>query len=253
MRKYGFKKSEVLETDKKYKSIVRMRSQESLPTSVDLREWCPPVYDQGQLGSCTANAGCCALQYDEKVQQERDELKLASRLFLYFCEREIDGDVYNDGGSTLRTCIQALDSIGVCSEDSWPYNPDRFTTKPSSNCYEEAKNHRGVHSFSLSQNEYELKHCLAIHKRPFVFGFQVYDSFEGDQIAQTGIMSMPKHGEQCLGGHAVICVGYREDGYFIVRNSWGTGWGDNGYFYMPKEFMLNPSYCSDFWCLQTVE
>jgi len=249
IRRYGFKKSEPRDTDRKYKVVHY--SDTELPANCDLREWCPPVYDQGELGSCTANAGSCALQFDENIQKSEGKLNMASRLFLYYAERQMDGDIWQDGGSTLRTCIQALNIFGVCDETLWPYDQSRFTERPPQGCWEQASFHKGLNSFALSQNERELKHCLAIFKRPFVFGFQVYDSFEGPEIAQTGIMKIPGPHENCLGGHAVICVGYRDDGYFIIRNSWGTGWGDEGYFYMPKEFILDPRYCSDFWCLQS--
>jgi C1A family cysteine protease len=86
---------------------------------------------------------------------------------------------------------------------------------------------------------------------PVVFGFTVYESFEGNDVATTGNMPMPASGEKVLGGHAVALVGFNDDRrVFIVRNSWGASWGDQGYFYMPYEFITNPEYASDFWSVR---
>lgn len=250
-RKYGFKKSEPNPNDKKYSDhpVFKAAPNAPLPTTVDLRNQCPPVYDQGELGSCTANAGCCALEFDMIAQKEQNILP--SRLFLYYNERVRDGDVNEDAGSSLRTCIQSLDGDGVCADTLCPYITSEFTQKPSTAAYADAVHHKGIVSFALAQNEYQLQHCLAVLGRPFVFGFEVYASFESQQVATTGIVPMPKPHEQYLGGHAVICVGYKP-GYFIVRNSWGANWGDHGYFYLPTAFMLSPQLCSDFWCLQKI-
>jgi C1A family cysteine protease len=248
-RKYNLKKSPVDPTDQKYTSHKLFQAGAPLPTEVDLRSKCPPVYDQGTLGSCTANAGCCAVEFDMIAQGEKDTL--LSRLFLYYNERKRDGDVADDSGSTLRTCIKSIDSDGVCVETLCPYQIADFTHKPSAAAYTEAKKHKGVKSFALNQNLYELQHCLAVFGRPFVLGIQVYESFESQAVAETGIVPMPQPGEQLMGGHAVICVGYKP-GYFIIRNSWGASWGDHGYFYLPTDFVLNSQYTSDLWCLEKV-
>jgi C1A family cysteine protease len=258
VRKYGFKKSPPQPTDKTYSLHSGLFSAGTpLPASVDLRSKCPPVYDQGELGSCTANAGCCAVEFDMIAQGEKDTTP--SRMFLYFVERDTDGDVNDDGGSTLRTCIQCIDTYGVCDEPLWPYNIDNFTVKPSNQCYVQALTRKGLNAFSLNQNLYELQHCLAVYSRPFVFGITLYDSFESDAVASNGIVPMPHvHHEKCLGGHAITCVGYKSDhsaagsGYFIIRNSWGPNWGDKGYFYLPYAYVLNPALASDFWCVQKI-
>ena len=95
-----------------------------------------------------------------------------------------------------------------------------------------------------------MKGCLAAGY-PFVFGFAVYESFESKEVAQSGVVPMPKPGERVLGGHAVMAVGYDdEQRNFIVRNSWGSGWGQDGYFLMPYHYLHDPNLASDFWTVR---
>jgi len=248
--KYGCKRDTPDASDKLYCLQPHLYTANvPLPVTVDLRPQCPPVYDQGQLGSCTANAGSCAVQFD--MMDQKENVETPSRLFLYYNERVMDGDVKEDGGSSLRTCIKSINTSGVCGETLCPYVASNFAVKPSTAAYTEAKTHKGVLSYRVNQTLYDLQHCV-FSGRPFIFGFTVFESFESQAVAQTGTMPMPAQGEQQLGGHAVTCVGYKP-GYFIVRNSWGADWGDKGYFYMPEAFMLNASLCNDFWCLQSIK
>jgi C1A family cysteine protease len=251
IRKYGFKRSPPQATDRTYASHSGLfATRDILPPTMDLRSKCPPVYDQGQLGSCTANAGCCAVEFDMIAQNEK--VTTPSRLFLYYIERVADGDVNDDGGSTLRQCIQCIDTSGVCDESMWPYDVGRFAVKPSDNCYTQALTHKGLNAFVLHQDLHELQHCLAVFGRPFIFGITIYESFESAAVAKTGMVPMPHvHHEKCLGGHAITCVGYTRD-HFIIRNSWGPNWGDKGYFYLPYAYVLSPALASDFWCLQKI-
>ena len=247
VRKYGLKKSPPQPTDRDLVFSVGVK----LPPTVDLRLKCPAIYDQGDLGSCTANAGCCAVEFDMRAQKQ--PLLTTSRLFLYYNERVREGDVPEDAGASLSTCIQSIGSDGVCSEALYPYLIAHFTEKPSPAAYAQAKLHKGLKSFVLHQNLYELQHCLAIVGRPFIFGIEVYESFESDAVAKTGIVPMPhRNHEKLLGGHAICCVGYKP-GYLICRNSWGVGWGDHGYLYLPNAYALDPQLSSDFWCLQTIK
>jgi C1A family cysteine protease len=137
----------------------------------------------------------------------------------------------------------------VCSETDWPYNIDKFKDKPTDNCYSFALSHKTIDYRAISQNLDQLKSAL-IEGFPVVFGFSVYESFESEEVAKTGYMPMPKPNEKILGGHAVAIVGFdNSKKIFIVRNSWGSGWGDKGYFYMPYDFIVNPNMASDFWTI----
>jgi len=146
-----------------------------------------------------------------------------------------------------------VNTLGVCSEIMWPYNEDTFTSKPSPACYQAALQDRAISYSRVYQSEEDLKGVLA-DGYPFVFGFMVYSSFMSQEVAKTGEMPWPAENEKLCGGHAVMAVGYDDEKkVFIVRNSWGEGWGDKGYFYMPYEYMTNPELVHDIWTIMFVE
>ena len=225
---------------------------DDMPTKVDLRPGCPPVYDQGQLGSCTANAINAAYQYMQRKQKQRDFLP--SRLFVYYNERVMEGTVDTDSGAMIRDGIKSVAHAGVCPEDMWPYDIAEFRTKPPKQCYTEAlKNQAIVYRRVINTSLHQLQGALA-SGTPVVFGFSVYESFEGPDVARTGKVPLPPRGEKLLGGHAVLAVGYDDAGQsFIVRNSWGTGWGDKGYCTMPYAYLTDPQLARDFWAIYAVE
>ena len=222
-----------------------------LPAKVDLTKSCPPVYDQGQLGSCTANAIGAAFQFE--LIKQKTKVFMPSRLFIYYNERVIEHTVNNDNGAMIRDGIKSVNKQGVCSEDLWPYNINKFTSKPSASCYSDALNHQVLSYQRVIRSLNQMKGCLAAGY-PFVFGFTVYESFEGDQVAKTGILNMPVKKEKTVGGHAVMAAGYDDSKKrFIVRNSWGPGWGLKGYFTMPYDYLVNQNLSDDFWTIRLVE
>ena len=221
-----------------------------LPAKTDLRTKCPPVYDQGQLGSCTANAIGAAIEFDRMKQGINDFVP--SRLFIYYNERKIEGTVSIDAGAMIRDGIKTVASDGACPEPEWPYDISKFATRPPARCYKDATLDRAVSYQRLNQDINQMKGCLA-SGFPFVFGFTVYESFETEAVARTGHAPMPAWGERAVGGHAVMAVGYEESKqWFIVRNSWGTGWGMKGYFTMPYAYMLSTGLSQDFWTIRLV-
>ena len=223
----------------------------ALPHKVDLTANCPPVYDQGQLGSCTANAIAAALQFDQMKQGETDVFT-PSRLFIYYNERVIEGSISEDSGAMIRDGIKSVSKQGAPHETLWPYVVSKFRTKPSSAAYKDAVKHRAILYQRLQPTLDQLRGCLASGD-PFVIGFSVYESFESDAVARTGTVPMPKSTERQIGGHAVLVVGYNDTAKrFIVRNSWGAAWGKNGYFTMPYAYLTNPSLSDDFWTIKQV-
>lgn len=222
----------------------------ALPTTADLRAQCPPVYDQGQLGSCTANAIGAAVEF-ERIKQKLSDF-VPSRLFIYYNERVIEGTVHSDSGAQLRDGIKSVASNGACPEPDWPYDIAKFTAKPPASAYRDAKLDRAVQYQSIVQDLNQMKGCLA-SGYPFVFGFTVYASFESPAVASSGHAPMPHLGERPVGGHAVMAVGY-DDGnsWFLVRNSWGAGWGMKGYFTLPYAYLIQPGLASDFWTIRLV-
>lgn len=223
-----------------------------LPAQVDLRPRCPPVFDQGTLGSCTANAIGNAYRFD-LLKQRGSKSFVPSRLFIYYNERVIEGTVDNDAGAMLRDGIKTLAKQGVCNDRSWPYEIDRYADRPPGAAYREALRHQALSYQRLVQDAWQMKGCLA-SGYPFVFGFSVYESFESPAVTRTGRMPMPGPGERMIGGHAVLAVGYDDRGQqFIAMNSWSTRWGDKGFFYMPYAYLTTPQLARDLWTVRTVE
>jgi len=223
-----------------------------LPPSADLRSGCPPVYDQGQLGSCTANAISGAMEFEQKKQG--GQVFMPSRLFIYYNERDIEGTVNSDSGAQIRDGIKSVNSLGVCPETEWPYDITKFADKPTPACYTDAEKCEAVGYQRLnSSNLNQLKGCIA-SGYPFVFGFTVYDAFESQQVADTGVLNMPAPTETVQGGHAVMAVGYDDATQrFTVRNSWGADWGLKGYFTMPYAYITSANLADDFWTIRILK
>jgi C1A family cysteine protease len=228
-----------------------------LPPRINLTSKCPPIYDQGQIGSCTANAIGGAIQFD-LIKQKVPKVFMPSRLFVYYNERAMENTINDDSGAMLRDGIKSVAQEGVCPEKMWPYDPTPFppnphlTKKPSASCYKEALKHTAVEYRRVTRNLSQMKGCLA-SGYPFVLGFTVYDSFESDTVAKTGVVPMPARREHVLGGHAVLAVGYDDkQSRFRMRNSWGRAWGVKGYFTMPYAYLLDDNLSDDFWKITLV-
>ncbi len=220
----------------------------AMPPAVDLRAQCPPPYDQGQLGSCTANAIGGAVQFEWRKQSLPDEVP--SRLFIYYAERMIEGSIYADSGAQLRDGIKVVAQYGAPFEAAWPYDITKFTLRPPQAVWAAGLSERAVSYARVVQTLGQMKACLA-SGYPFAFGFSVYESFESQEVANTGMVPMPASSEQLLGGHAVLAVGYDDASQrFIVRNSWGDGWGQGGYFTMPYAYLGDRSLASDLWTIR---
>lgn len=223
-----------------------------LPLKVDLRDkfQFPPVYNQGDLGSCTANAIAAAIEF-ERINQNLPDFT-PSRLFIYYNERVIEGTVNSDCGAQIRDGIRTVAEQGACSETDWPYDIANFATQPSPQCYVDARKDKVVLYTRLSNILTQMKGCLA-SGYPFVFGFSVYTSFESQEVAQSGNAPMPSPGEQCEGGHAVLAVGYDDSlQRFIIRNSWGPNWGMQGYFTLPYSYLMDSNLADDFWTIRLI-
>lgn len=213
-----------------------------LPASVDLSAKFPAPFDQGNLGSCTGNAMAGAFAFAHPGV-------IVSRLMAYYNARLIEGTVRQDAGAQLRDVVKGMNKTGACLEKLWPYLVSKFAVKPPAAAFTEASNHR-ISSYQRLTNLDEMLACLASGE-PFVFGFSVYESFESDQMARTGILQMPTASEQLLGGHAVVAVGYdMKTRRFKIRNSWGSAWGQKGYFTIPFDYLASSDLADDFWVVR---
>ena len=229
-----------------------------LPQSVDLRTsgHLPPVYDQGDLGSCTGNGISALMSY--VVHRDSGQKLIPSRLFIYYNERVIENTVGQDAGAMIRDGIKAVHKLGAPDESLWPYDISQFKKRPTAAAYDAA-------TLDLA-TAYERVDRTAVRKalaagQPVVFGFTVYESFESQEVARTGLMPLPSTSEKMLGGHCILAVGYDDTkqcpggakpGAYLIRNSWGTDWAQQGYFWMPYEIIAQRALSSDFWTIKAV-
>jgi C1A family cysteine protease len=250
-KKYGWKRDLPDKRDHSFENNYLLSIQKPI-NQVDLRNGFPKIYNQGKLGSCTANALASAIQFDELKQNLNDKNEVPSRLFIYYNERDMEDNVNNDSGASLRDGIKCINKIGYCNETLWPYDIEKFTEKPTQDCYDYARKHKTLSYKKVQQDETHIKSVLNMGF-PIVFGISVYESFESEEVAKTGLVSLPNKEERMLGGHAIILVGYDEEKrLFTFRNSWGEDWGDKGYGYLPVEYVCDKDLASDFWVVSKV-
>lgn len=249
-RGLGWRRSRPDHRDSAFKFQAPLEVARAIPSHKDLRPQDVPIYDQGALGSCTANGTAALLHFVRKKHRQKTPAP-PSRLMIYYNTREIEDTIPYDAGAEVRDALKAAAKYGACFEDLWPYDIDKFTQKPPQNCYAVGQKDQAVIYRPVDQAAYAIKSCLA-SGYPITFGFNCYPEIDSDEVAKTGVLPMPKPNEKDVGGHCVVLMGYDDSGrYFIVRNSWGTEWGDKGYFYMPYEYVLRNDLSSDFWMIQT--
>lgn len=216
----------------------------TLPASTDLSKWPqPPIYDQGNIGSCVDNALAACLGFDEA--KSGNGVELMSRLFMYWLARH---GLPFDEGSTLRDALDGVYRKGVCLENLWPYDTAKWAQMAPPAAWGEAWHRIGsMHYYRLTTLN-DMKTCLA-QNYPFIFGIAVYESFEFPGPNRTGMIPMPnKRSEILLGGHALAAMGYDDARQaFLFRNSWGTGWGLAGWAWIPYAYLLDPDLGWDFW------
>ncbi len=237
------------------------KKQIKLPTKVDLTKWCSSIENQGMIGSCTANAGAALLEYFEK--RAFGKYTDTSRLFLYKTTRNFL-KMSGDTGATLRSTAAAMRLFGMLPEEYWPYNESDFDKEPDPFCYAYAQNYQALSFYRLDINGIDSKHLLFRIKEylhaglPSMFGFTVFESI--NQASTSGRIPFPSLKERATGGHALVAVGYSDEievnnglgektkGAIKVRNSWGRDWGEDGYGWLPYQYILY-GIAADWWSL----
>lgn len=234
----------------------------ALPPAVDLMPEFA-VYNQGRIGSCTANALAGAVQFD-RIKSNQSPAFVPSRLFIYYNERQVEGHIGNDSGAQLRDGIKTLQKYGVCPESDWSYDDtpapseggpfpagSKPATKPNAPSYADALNYTITAYQRLTPTLSQLQGCLA-SGFPFVFGFTVFNAWYS-QTPPPKVIPLPSANDSVAGGHAVLCVGYdNATNLFKIRNSWGPNVGDHGYFFMPYAYLTSANLASDFWVINAV-
>jgi C1A family cysteine protease len=248
----------------------------TIPDHADLHDTpglVPEIWNQGNLGSCTGHGGGRVFEIARRTAQLL--AAMPSRLFIYYCARELEGTISDDAGAQVRDCIKVMEKFGVAHEEHWPYDVGAWKTKPTVDAYADAETRQVVKYTRLSPRPAAI--CAAIASgKAVVFGFSVYASFESSEVAQTGIVPMPAKGEQNMGGHCVAATGYTItnrggarggffgamldrlfgtrgfDGFLICDNSWGPNWGATGRFSLPFAF-ITKQLAWDFWTVDAVE
>ena len=220
-----------------------------LPPLIDLTnraDWMPP-YNQDTLGSCTANAIAGALEY-EMVKQGKKPV-MPSRLFIYYMERLREKTLEIDNGAEIRTGMKVLSKDGACTEKSWPYLIERFTHKPKPYCIKSALKRRTSGYQRVPITFDKIKMALA-EDYPIIGGFYVYPSYFNKSTEKTGEVPIPTSKMKCIGGHAILIVGYDDvQRRLKFRNSYGEEWGDGGYGYLPYSYVVRGDV-DDFWILK---
>lgn len=275
---------------KLHRRYLDRRYLDRAPLALDLRPLCSPVEDQGNLGSCTAHMFAALVEANEgrraataaaalvevsgvstdasgtvvfttrvtpaaaptPTPTPAPRLVRAARLFTYYATRKIEGTTGQDSGASIRDAIKSGVLYGVADEASYPYDVTKFKTKPPASVWTAAAAHKVTSYHAIADGDLETMKAALVGGNLVGFGFTVYDAMMSAEVAASGVLSRPKPGEAVQGGHAVALVGYDDArGAFLVRNSWGTGWGLGGYFWMAYDYVGDTSLASDFWVVQS--
>jgi C1A family cysteine protease len=249
-RKPGWIRDKHDHRDLKFGAVIKL-STDPLPESIDNRNLAPPVFDQGHLGSCTAHGTLAAFRMTLK-QENKPDFE-ASRLAHYALSRQMEGMLDQDSGAEIRDAVKVLSENGTILESEWPYDVSRFRELPGSTLLTEALQHKCLVYESVPLNKEAFKRAI-VENGSVIIGITLYESFMSYEVERTGIVPTPNTAiEEIDGGHCMLAVGYTNHETAIVRNSWGTSWGQSGYCEIPLSYLLNPELAGDYWTLRDID
>jgi len=219
---------------------------------IDMSSHMSAIENQHSLGSCTSHAIVGMMEYLQNYAagfaNDHFQFEKLSRLFVYFNERFLEGTIKKDAGALISDGMKSLVRWGICKESLWPYKIRQYKKQPPPEAFAEAVTRRIKEYAKVDQTEEAIEATLAAGF-PIVFGMTIYTTFESDEVAASGFVPMPECDiEECLGGHALLIVGYNRITRMLkIRNSWGPEWGDKGYFYVSIDYILDRDLADDFW------
>lgn len=230
--------------------VYKARStSEKFPEVVDHRKRYFRAWDQGNLGSCTAQAAGAACMFNDVYDKDMPVV-VPSRLFVYYATRTLEGTKNIDSGATLRNTLKAIATWGYPPEDKWPYDISKFAVRPSEDVIGVAAKEK-IKTYERVERNLDHFREVINEGHPIIIGFSVYGSIYGRNVKKTGFIPVPKAGENRQGGHAVLVCGYDDTKKaLIIRNSWGEDWGEEGYGYLPYAYIEDPRLSHDFWTLK---
>jgi len=224
----------------------------ALPSSVDNTSSCPPVDDQGELGSCTANMCAGMIEYNDIKWGKTSGWKKVSRLFEYYATRKIEHTTKQDSGAQIRDAVKAAAKYGIAPESDWIYDISKFKKRPPKSVWDEAAKKKITAYHRIIDGDLATMKNVLASGYVIGFGFVVYDNMMTQKMADEGWLHLPSKTDSVQGGHAVVIVGYDDSKRaFKIRNSWGSGWGQDGYFWMDYNYVGNTNLANDFWVIDS--
>lgn len=229
--------------------VFEPKNMTRMPKEFDLRDRFFRCWQQGSLGSCTAQSVAAAVLFRDIYDRDHD-IVVPSRLFIYYATRSLEGTTKVDAGAQIRNAIKAVSHFGYPLESSWPYRTANFTKKPPVRLYKAAEKEK-IRRYERVKRDLRHFKSLLTQGLPIVIGFSVYESIYQQKVTKTGFIPLPKGREKLDGGHAVLVVGYSDSkNALVIRNSWGTSWGEAGYGYLPYDYILDADLSDDFWVVK---
>lgn len=255
----AMRKFNLLPDAKDKRDLIRVHRipKYALPVRASAMELQPEIRDQGALGSCTGFGTARCVGHCMAKQGILFKGGWPSPLFNYFNSRVEMGTITEDSGATIRTAIKSAVKFGSCSESTWPYAIEKFMQRPTQKAYQEALKNQALVYERVAVNGWVTRSIDGIRQAiadgfSVDFGMTLYDSFQS--VGADGIVPTPKFWEGKLGGHCMVIVGYEmetKQQYFTVANSWGKGWGKDGYCFIPAAMIKK--YGMDFWVIRKQE
>lgn len=211
-----------------------------------------PAFDQGPWGSCVGQGVARICRFALRKAGKPDIMP--SRMAIYGLGRRLEGTLDSDAGMEIRDGLLVVAADGIVPEDQWDYSESHLTEIPPNSLLHDAKQHKAIEYLRLKRDDdlYHIRHCIA-QGWPVTFGFTCYERLDADSTARTGIIPLPRRGEQVIGGHCMVVDEFNHakrkvSGY----NSWGTAFGDQGRFIMDYEWLLDEGLSDDFWTVRTM-